>query len=75
MANVRSCASSRMTTLYRSSSGSLIASRSSMPSVMNLQYSNTPCEQNDVVVCQEQHRCHLDKTPLLTSFRHLLASL
>lgn len=36
VASVRSCASSRMMTLYRSSSGSLIASRSSMPSVMNL---------------------------------------
>jgi len=37
VASVRSCASSRMTTLYLSKSGSLMASRSSMPSVMNLQ--------------------------------------
>ena len=37
VASVRSCASSRMMTLYFSSSGSLMASRRSIPSVQNLQ--------------------------------------
>ena len=48
--SVRSCASSRMITRYRTSSGSLMASRRSTPSVMNLGR-NTPADLMRVNSC------------------------